>query len=302
MKNYKITIVLFLALGLGSCSDFDLIKPGGNHVSLADKLNTNKPQSYTLKANQTYGSKQFQNYDLYIPNRNAEDIEAKSVTLVLVHGGGWSILDKSFLNNVVEDFKKRNLNLTIFNINHRLAGIDNVRFQDIMDDFNLFFQHYESLKTPLNLSDDLMLWGYSSGGHLALSYAYKYGHEDIKLVTAISSPTDLTEASIYKGIIDPKFGNMTERLIGRTYEEDPGAYKNASPYHMASRGLPSTLLFYGSQDDLVNKSQGEKLKENLRKKKVPVEFHLMPQATHDVGGAEITKINDNLMYYSRSIK
>jgi acetyl esterase/lipase len=236
---------------------------------------------------------------LYIPNHDIEDI--KSVTLVLVHGGGWSILDKSFLNIVVEDFKRRNLNLTIFNINHRLAGLDNVRFEDIMNDFNLFFQHYESLKSNLNLSDDLMLWGYSSGGHLALSYAYKYGHMDIKLVTAVSSPTDLTVASIYKGIIDPKFGNMTERLIGHSFEEDPGAYKSASPYYMAGKGSPNTLLFYGGQDEIINKSQGEKLTINLRKKKVACEFNLMPQATHDIG-AEIVNINDNLMKYINNVK
>ncbi|WP_341226155.1 prolyl oligopeptidase family serine peptidase [uncultured Arcticibacterium sp.] len=304
MKTIYTSAIFLSFLGLISCSNFDIISPLTSNkktISFEEKLTANNVQGYEVKMDQSYGENRFQKYDLYTPKIDTSISNMKSVTMVMVHGGGWSILDKSFLNSVVEEYKKKNLNLTIFNINHRLAGIDGVRFADIMHDFDLFFEHHDSLKTDLNLSDDVILWGYSSGGHLALSYAYQFSKVKIDAVAALVAPTDLTDDYIHQGIFDDKNRNLTELLIGKPYSENPDAYHEASPYYFANKNSVSTILIYGGNDNLVKKEQGEKLNAVLQSKNVKTEFLVIPEATHDLGD-KMGGITDNVISFIKNVK
>ncbi len=247
-------------------------------------LNAVTPTGYEAKMDQQYGSNKFQKYDVYVPILNSEDSEEKSVSVVLVHGGGWSLLDKSFLSEVVEEFKKQKLNVTIFNINHRLAGIDGTTFPDIMQDFDLFFAHHQGLKASLNLRDEVVMWGYSSGGHLCLTYSYKNPDKNIRAVAAVAAPTDLTRKTIHDEIIDDKNRNLTELLIGQDFDSNPQAYRNASPIYAVNSNCPQTILFYGAQDDLVEKEQGSSLHSRLQSNGVLSEYNVLPGATHQMKG------------------
>ncbi|WP_341225790.1 alpha/beta hydrolase [uncultured Arcticibacterium sp.] len=253
------------------------------NVSLAAKLTAAVPSGYNVKKDQSYGPSATQAYDLYTPI--VSDSTKKSVSLVMVHGGGWSLLDKSFLDNVVELFKRENLNITIFNINHRLPLSDGVTFDGVMEDFNLFFEHQQTLKQQLNLSEDVVLWGYSSGGHLALTYSYKFPKPYIKSVAAVAAPTDLTQESIYKGIVDDKERNLTEKFIGVAYDSNPNAYKAASPIFDINAQSAKTILFYGQRDGLVDvDEQGRRLYNKLIANNVKASFKALPNATHDMKG------------------
>ncbi|AWW00406.1 alpha/beta hydrolase [Arcticibacterium luteifluviistationis] len=256
---------------------------GEQNISMAAMLTAAVPSGYDVKKDQSYGPSATQAYDLYAPI--ISDSTKKSVSLVMVHGGGWSLLDKSFLDSVVELFKRENLNITIFNINHRLPLSDGVTFDGVMEDFNLFFEHQQSLKQTLNLSEDVVLWGYSSGGHLALTYSYKYPKSYIKAVAAVAAPTDLTQESIYKGIVDDKERNLTEKFIGVPYDSNPNAYKVASPIFDINAQSAKTILFYGERDDLVNvDEQGRRLYNKLIANNVKASFKALPNATHDMNG------------------
>ncbi len=275
-------ILALLICGLmSSCEALNFLEPFQNSATLGEVLRTESKLSYEKKYNQSYSEDPYQKYDLYLPKKDSSASENPTVSLVMVHGGGWNLLDKSYLNSVVYEFTKKGLNLAVFNINHRLADHDSTQFGGIMDDFHLFFKHHDSLKTNLGLSDRVILWGYSSGGHLALSYAYKFSQYDIDAVIAVAAPTDLTDKAIHQGIFDDKNRNLTELLIGHPYDENPEAYKDASPYFMVHKQNPVTLLFYGGNDILVDKSQGQKLNEALRDNKIQSEFRLVFEATHD---------------------
>lgn len=299
LLHYTRYIILFLAATTISCeTSQDIINPEGksnksvtksndnnteNLKSLSAQLNSATPEGYNVKKNQAYGPSGTQAYDLYTPIIN--DSTKKSVSLVMVHGGGWSLLDKSFLDNVVELFKRENLNITIFNINHRLPLSDDVNFQGIMDDFNMFFEHQQSLKSSLNLGENVVLWGYSSGGHLALTYSYKYPKSYIKAVAAIAAPTDLTKESVNQGIKDDKNRNLTEEFIGVPYETNPQAYEEASPIFDINAQSPKTVLFYGEEDNLIDKDeQGRRLYNKLVSNNVKTSFHTLPNATHEMNG------------------
>lgn len=303
MKSVKYFSIIsgFLILNLlGSCTESASVSPQPETPeSAADRNKTTESQpqeptfgqlltnqnitSYTVEKNRSYGTDKLQNYDLYRPVGASES--EPSVTVVLIHGGGWSLLDKSFLDPVVEEFKKRNINATIFNINHRLAGSPGINFPQIMQDLDLFFSHQQSLKSELNLTDDVVLWGYSSGGHLALAYAYKRKKEFIKSVAAVAAPADLTTPEIYNNIKDDKNRNLTALLLGGTYDQKPEAYQDASPIFDVHRNSVPTVLFYGDNDQLVDdQNQGKRLHNSLRGYNVKARFHVVSNATHEMKG------------------
>lgn len=76
----------------------------------------------------------------------------------MVHGGRWSLLDKSYLNSVIYKFTKKGLNLALSDVYFRLADYSNTNFEEIMNDFNLFFEHHDNLKINLGLSNRVVLW------------------------------------------------------------------------------------------------------------------------------------------------
>ncbi len=290
----KFNAVIFL-LALFSCEGLEQISPENSGlfrsskksktVKLESKLTARTPVSYELRANQVYGNDPFQVYDLYTPVFNDTLENVPSVSLVMIHGGGWSLLDKSYLNSVVEEFKKQGVNLTIFNINHRLAGTQGVNFPQIMSDIDQFFAHHQNRKSELNLSDEVLLWGYSSGGHLALSYAYMYPKSYITSVAGVAAPVDLTTPAVYNDLRDDKNRNLTELLIGVPYTTDAQAYKSASPVYAVSKSCVPTLLFYGGQDKLIDdEEQGKAIYTQLNREKVKTEFQVIPDATHDMHG------------------
>ncbi|MGR3810910.1 alpha/beta hydrolase fold domain-containing protein [Jiulongibacter sp. NS-SX5] len=252
-------------------------------VSFGSVLTAHQATSFSMQANLKYGNNERQNYDMYLPDGQPAGV--KAVPVVVIHGGGWSLLDKSFMKPVVDELKKQGLNIAIFNINHRLAGSQGVDYAQIMADINQFMAHLDGKKATLNLTDEVLLLGYSSGGHLALSYAYQRSNPNIKAVAAIAAPTDLTMPEIHNEIMDDKNRNLTQLLIGASYQENPGAYEAASPYFDVNGQSEPTILFYGDRDELVDQqTQGKRLHTRLRNNGVKAQFHLVSNATHDMNG------------------
>lgn len=274
---------------LFSCSEnsglFNILKP---KVSLSERLNAAEVKSYEVKNDQSYGSDSFQKYDLHLPVYDGE-IEG-SVAMIVIHGGGWSLLDKSFMNGQVDEFKKMNKNVAIFNINHRLAGVNGYTYNSIIEDLDLLIQHINDKKSELNLSDEIVIYGYSSGGHLALEYSkLRSSNKNIKAVAASAPPTDLTSEKLRKTIVDDKNRNLIELLIGESYEANPNAYKEASPFYKVSKKSKPTLIFYGDNDQIVYNEQIQKYSKSLSDNKVENRLivfngvgHEMPEKRNEI--------------------
>ncbi|SOE21017.1 Acetyl esterase/lipase [Spirosomataceae bacterium TFI 002] len=269
---------------LTSCSEVDMeendVKPKQVlEQSLGEKLNESQVTSYKVHKDLKYGSDEFQSYDLYSPVK-AEN--TPSPVMVVIHGGGWSLLDKSFMNLQIDEFKKENKNITIFNINHRLAGVNGAQYEQIIEDLDLVISEIKKKKSELNLTDDIILYGYSSGGHVALEYSkLRKSNSDIKAVAAAAPPTDLTSEKIRKSIIDDKNRNLTELLIGEPYEKNPEAYKNASPIYKVSANSKPTILFHGNSDDIINVEQVKKMSELLSQNGVENRFIQFQNVGHE---------------------
>lgn len=236
---------------------------------------------YRSELNVAYGSDELQKLDIYLPNIASG--KQASIAVIMIHGGGWKEGDKGFITSLAEKLTAQKNNIAIFNINHRLTFMQGVKLNEQLADISAVINYINSNKTKYNLSGNIILFGHSSGGHLALTYAYKNtSNANIKAVVGLAAPTDLTQADLQKNIVDKNGANLTELLVGVPYSQNPGAYEQSSPYYIVPKNAQPTLLLYGDADQIVNFSQGEKLFEKLKTLNVKTAFKKYPQGTHDL--------------------
>lgn len=286
----KICICLIALSTLGCQELTDIVPPSGTvdtpitpPVTPVPKPDTTAVvvSDYRSELNVAYGSDQLQKLDVYLPNLSSG--KQASVSIIMIHGGGWKEGDKSFITSLAEKLKAQKKNIAIFNINHRLTFMQGVKLNEQLADIGSVINFINSNKAKYNLSGDIVLFGHSAGGHLALTYAYKNtSNPNIKAVVGLAAPTDLTQADIQKSIVDKNGQNLTELLVGVPYSQNPDAYVQSSPFHIVPKNAQPTLLLYGDADQIVNFSQGEKLFEKLKTLNVKTAFKKYSQGTHDL--------------------
>lgn len=112
----------------------------------------------------------------------------------------------------------------------------------------------------------IVLFGRSSGGHLALRVAYQEAPSSIRGVVSYYGPIDLAEAWRHPPEPDPLgVRDILEAFLGGTPEEMAGRYQHASPISYASNRVPPTLLVYGGRDHIVEARFSENLDHALKK-------------------------------------
>lgn len=138
---------------------------------------------------------------------------------------------------------------------------------------------------PLDL-DRVVLVGHSAGGHLALWAAARARLPDAGPFAA-ARPVPLRGVVSLAGITDLRaFGSGAEYcnvsvapLLGGTYEQVPGRYRQASPSELLPLGVRQRLL-HGSLDPYVPVEQGRSLAANAAGRGDDARFELIPNAGH----------------------
>jgi acetyl esterase/lipase len=106
--------------------------------------------------------------------------------------------------------------------------------------------------------------GRSAGAHLALLAAYTPGAPPVSAVVSLYGPTDLTRGFREPPRPDPlNVRSLLSAFVGGTPDEQPDAYRAASPVTYATHVLPPTLLIYGGRDHVVAPHFGEAFHQQL---------------------------------------
>ena len=236
-----------------------------------------------------YGDHPLQKMDIDIPAGTANEIFP---VVLKIHGGEWTTGDKSRFDSYTETVL--GAGCIHVNINHRLLGngIDagSAPYEQMLDDIeqalDFLKQHAEEYSVDVNKA---AIMGYSSGGHLALMYAYTRTSNSIPIdaVVSLSGPTDFLDPKTFTGdgdmwlieshgvhtgdfFIFPE-QTLAERLeiiseiTGTVYGTEGWreAWAKASPAYHAQTSSPKTLLLYGTHDNLVPVSHAESLQSRL---------------------------------------
>lgn len=265
MRFFTFLCTSLLAVGLNSC-----------RISDIEPLIEEEISSYNGIYNESYGKDVLQRFDIHYPVSMSG---RPSEVLILLHGGSWSGGDKSYLAPTVDALQKRKKNLAIVNINYRLTSTSGIRLEQQLADIQLLVEYLRQNATRYNITDGkFVIGGVSAGGHLALDYAYlKDTNHDIKSVVGIVAPTDLTSEVLREGGLDKPI----QQLIGKTFDDAPDEYRNASPIYNLTGDAPPTILFYGGKDVIVPQTQGELLKLKLSLFGVKYRYYFYPEETHD---------------------
>lgn len=228
--------------------------------------------------------------DLYKP----DNLMDRAPLLVFIHGGAWKSGKRSDYLVYLVGFAKRGY--VTATISYRL--IEDRRYpacvEDINDAVDWFFNNGDLYGYD---TSRIALIGGSAGAHLALLGAYgwrspAYGKDSstitqkshrIKAVVDIYGPADFTTNYA-------RNHPLIKDFIGKTFEEAPWLYKEASPLTYLDKFDPPTLIFHGTSDRLVPVSQSDELARKLDSLGVRNEYYRIPGWPHTMD--IVKRVND----------
>jgi acetyl esterase/lipase len=262
MKKNIISGMLIATLFLAACSKDD----AGNDT----------PASAQNIPNVAYGTDPLQKADIYLPpNRNSSTTKV----MIMIHGGAWSVGDKTDFNAFVDTIKRRLPDYAVVNINYRLANGSSHLFPTQENDVKSALEFIYSKRSEYNISDKFVLLGASAGAHLAMLQAYKYaGPVRAKAVVDFFGPSDMT--AMYNDPAPFAPPSSIAGVVGGTPATHAALYQSSSPLTFIDIQSSPTIIFQGGIDPLVKPSQSTAVRDQLTAANVANEYVFYPTGGH----------------------
>lgn len=224
--------------------------------------------SFKIEKDLSYGVHPDQKLDFYIP-QHQDPIKG---IFVIIHGGGWKAGDKSNLTYFTLSMMKKFPNYAFANINYRLADHNSFILPNQTDDIDDALDLLTEKTRELKVNPQFILLGNSAGAHLSMLYAYNRIFDNkhrtqVKAVVNIVGPADLlhhdfTHYSDYSFVEKHMIDATKPTPTDITSQDIP------NPVYWINEDSPSTISFYGSNDQVIPYSQKAILDSVLIKNKV----------------------------------
>jgi acetyl esterase/lipase len=133
---------------------------------------------------------------------------------------------------------------------------------------------------------NIILWGGSAGGHIALLYTYSYDtHNVVSAVVTLGAPTKLDDRYSLSFSKKADIEGLLPLITGKKFAADTldPAYRMASPYY--GRHFKPSLLIHGEVDTIVSWLQAKLMSDELSAKEVPNQLFLIKNGWHGGEGA-----------------
>jgi acetyl esterase/lipase len=202
-------------------------------------------------------------------------------TLVVLYAGAWRTGDAGQSAGVHRALARRGYTVVALDYRHAPAH----RFPAQLDDVRRGLALVRDSAAAWGVDTGrVVLWGRSSGGHLALLAALGAAPVPglrIRGVVAFYGPTNLAEGYRRTPRPDPiGVRGVLTGFLGGAPGQMPGRYAAASPVTSARAGLPPALLVYGGRDHVVEPRFGREMAAALRRAGSPVAYVELPWAEH----------------------
>jgi dipeptidyl aminopeptidase/acylaminoacyl peptidase len=198
---------------------------------------TTEPPPPPAGARIAYGGEPLQFGDLRLP-----DGPGPHPLVVAIHGGFWrATYGLTTTAHVCHALAARGV--ATWNLEYRRLGDPGGGWPGTLEDVALGVRHVRRLahEHPVDV-DDIVLFGHSAGGQLALWAAREL---PLRAVVSLAGVVDLEQAS------RRRLGDgVTDQLLGGTPEEVPERYERASPVALLPLGVRQVLV-HGTEDDIV---------------------------------------------------
>jgi acetyl esterase/lipase len=276
MKTYSLAFLL-LSIVMTSCSTED----DNDFTDINVTLQIDDEQLEETILNVAYGLHEQQVFDIYLPQGRST---ADTKVLMVVHGGSWINGDKNSLTDFVLDLKEKNPHHAIVNINYVLGSENHYAFPNQFFDIQKAIDFIKFRKNAYHINPQFGLIGSSSGGQLALQYAYKHDSQDaVKFVGTISGPTNFLDPYFEENnavtelidlLVDKNYYDTGSNSDWTFVNEELDYLKLLSPVYEVSEESKPTILFYGNQDVVVPMSNGRTLHDTLKYHNISSSFNI----------------------------
>lgn len=230
--------------------------------------------------------------DVYLPEEHTATTTTTATirpAIIVIHGGSWSAGEKSDFPQW--DHWLSDQGYAVFDIQYRIAPQPN--WQTAIGDVKCAISWVKRNAAQFKVDPErIALLGRSAGGHLALLAAYSQNEPSlpasceatdlrVRAVISLYAPTDLAWG--YEHPANPRTydGPATLRkFLGSDPQVAADAYRIASPLSYINAQSPPTLLFHGSQDQLIRDRQMDFVSERLEAAHVPYRAVRIAYAQH----------------------
>ena len=217
-----------------------------------------------------YGTDPLQKMDIYLPQGRTT---TNTKVAMLIHGGAWLAGDKADFNNDIPLLRAQLPDYAFFNINYRLATLQGAnRWPTQLNDVNAAYQFLKNKFNEYQVNGDkVIVLGASAGAQLALMQAYQNNNDrKIKVVVDLFGPTDLTD--LYNNPPDPQYPNLLQIFMSGTPTTNATNYNSASPLRFINNQVPPTIIFHGTNDNVVPIRQSDSLHAQLQRVNVITQY------------------------------
>lgn len=208
--------------------------------------------------------------------------------IVFVHGGGWRAGYRDSIGAVLDGFdphpfeRMARAGFVVATIDYRLSGEAKfpAQLEDVLDALRWLRARAHEFGGD---AERIVLWGESSGGHLA-ALAGLAASDSVCGVVCWYAPLDLPtlhEGSHAEAITDPRAVDSREAgLLGASIDDAMELAVAASPLRQVHAGAPNFRLLHGTDDRFVPTSQSVRFAAALEAVGVHAEIELIPGADH----------------------
>ena len=228
--------------------------------------------------------------DLYLP----DNIDNPPL-IVWIHGGAWSFGTKEDIH--VQSITDHGFAIASINFRNSPEAQFPAQIHDIKASIRYLRAHAKELGVN---ADNIAIWGYSSGGHLAALTGTTNNHAEfegslglhldisstVQAIVDYSGPANLLtilNQSTTHGV-SVRLPALTE-LFGKE-PSDPDIQEQltlASPVHQVTADDVPLLIMHGVQDNQVPINQSLELQDAYIKQGLPVEVNWLVEAEHTSG-------------------
>lgn len=219
-----------------------------------------------------YGPEALQRLDLYLPEG-----DAPVPMLLLVHGGGWSLGDKSELRWLGEKLAQQGILVAVANYRLSPAVKHPAHAQDVARAAAWLY------RAGAQFGGDparLYLGGHSAGAHLAALVAL----DERYLQAAGLAPGAVRGVIGVAGAVydlDARYAaTPLAGLLAPAFGRDPGRWKDAAPLAYVDQKAPPFLLVHGLNDTEAPVTSAQALAAALEGAGVAVRLELLPGHDH----------------------
>ena len=260
-RGYPNMMAVKLAIGLGQ---LPLIDP---RIAVPEQVEVRRDVEFGR------GGDRALRLDLYSP---AGKPKGPRPGLIFIHGGAWRGGKRSDYHYYGIKFAEAGY--VVATIDYRL--IREAVYPAAVQDAKCAVRWMRANAAGLGVDPERIgVAGGSAGGHLAMMVGYSSGVKELEgeggqagvssrpqAVVNLYGPADLTTPF---GIASPL---VKDFLGGRTFDEAPELYRQASPMSHLTGNAPPTLIFHGTIDDTVPVAQADRLAARLKELGVPFRY------------------------------